>query len=206
MFANMAAALMKHEQIKTTLPKAKELRPIVEKLITLGKRGDLHAPAGTSRRPATRRDAKPSCSTTIWPTAYDGPSRRLHRVLKAGFRYGDNGADGDHRVHRPGRRRQGPGQWSGAGHDRGRGRGRSLGGRGSDDVWIWASRPALSKTWIDDRAFGVAGEGKHAGRFLHAVILAPGAAASGPSGPKSVAERRCRRRGADRPFFAPAGA
>ncbi|MBN8964358.1 MAG: 50S ribosomal protein L17, partial [Rhizobiales bacterium] len=43
MFANMAAALIKHEQITTTLPKAKELRPVVEKLITLGKRGDLHA-------------------------------------------------------------------------------------------------------------------------------------------------------------------
>ena len=53
MFANMCAALIKHEQIITTLPKAKELRPVVEKLVTLGKRGDLHA-----RRQAIARDPR----------------------------------------------------------------------------------------------------------------------------------------------------
>ena len=59
MFANMAAALVKHEQIKTTLPKAKELRPFVEKLVTLGKRGDLHARRqiiAKSPSPQMRRD------------------------------------------------------------------------------------------------------------------------------------------------------
>lgn len=88
MFANMAAALIKHEQIVTTLPKAKDLRPIVEKLVTLGKRGDLHA-----RRQAISevRDA------TIVKKLFDvlGPRYKERqggytRVLKAGFRYGDN--------------------------------------------------------------------------------------------------------------------
>jgi ribosomal protein L17 len=63
LFANMAGSLIEHEQIKTTLPKAKELRPIVEKLITLAKRGDLHA-----RRQAARSSSRmrmwPSCSTS----------------------------------------------------------------------------------------------------------------------------------------------
>jgi large subunit ribosomal protein L17 len=88
MFANMAVALLKHEQIKTTLPKAKDLRPIVEKLITLGKRGDLHA-----RRLAwnvLRDDA-------VTQKLFDGLAKRYEvraggyiRVLKAGFRHGDS--------------------------------------------------------------------------------------------------------------------
>ena len=64
MFANMAAALVKHEQIKTTLPKAKELRPFVEKLVTLGKRGVMHAAFGAAQfnhRPRRRaHDAAPA--------------------------------------------------------------------------------------------------------------------------------------------------
>ncbi len=89
MFANMSAALIKHEQIKTTLPKAKELRPIVEKLITLGKRGDLHA-----RRQAL---AKIGGDTVMVAKLFDVLGARYKdrqggytRVLKAGFRYGDN--------------------------------------------------------------------------------------------------------------------
>ena len=87
MFANMAASLIKHEQIKTTLPKAKDLRPFVERLITLGKRGDLHA-----RRQALSvlRDTK------ITAKLFDELAERYKdrrggytRVLKAGFRYGD---------------------------------------------------------------------------------------------------------------------
>ena len=87
MFANMAVALIKHEQIKTTLPKAKDLRPFVERLITLGKRGDLHA-----RRQALSvlRD------TTITAKLFDELAERYKdrqggytRVLKAGYRYGD---------------------------------------------------------------------------------------------------------------------
>jgi large subunit ribosomal protein L17 len=76
MFANMAVALIKHEQIKTTLPKAKDLRRVVERLITLGKRGDLHA-----RRQALSvlRDRN------ITAKLFSGYTR----VLKAGFRYGD---------------------------------------------------------------------------------------------------------------------
>jgi large subunit ribosomal protein L17 len=88
MFANMAAALVKHEQIKTTLPKAKELRPFVEKLVTLGKRGDLHA-----RRQiiAKTRDEKTAAKLidTLAPR-YEGRPGGYIRVLKAGFRQGDN--------------------------------------------------------------------------------------------------------------------
>jgi large subunit ribosomal protein L17 len=88
MFANMAVALVKHEQIKTTLPKAKELRPLVEKLVTLGKRGDLHA-----RRLliAKTRDARTAAKLidTLAPRYEDRAGGYL-RVLKAGFRSGDN--------------------------------------------------------------------------------------------------------------------
>ena len=90
MFANMAAALIKHEQIKTTLPKAKDLRPVVEKLITLGKRGDLHA-----RRQvlAVLRDTG-LAAKLFGPLAERYASRAggYTRVLKAGFRYGDQAA------------------------------------------------------------------------------------------------------------------
>ena len=68
MFANMAAALIKHEQIKTTLPKAKELRRVVDKLITLGKRGDLHARRQALRRAARRRHGGQAVRRR-WPSA-----------------------------------------------------------------------------------------------------------------------------------------
>lgn len=88
MFANMSASLIKHEQIVTTLPKAKELRPIVEKLVTLAKRGDLHA-----RRQAIAqiRDVQQvgKLFATLGPR-YQGRNGGYTRVLKAGFRYGDN--------------------------------------------------------------------------------------------------------------------
>jgi large subunit ribosomal protein L17 len=88
MFANMAAALIKHEQIVTTLPKAKELRPFVEKLVTLAKRGDLHA-----RRIAISRvrdvDQVGKLFAAIGPR-YKERNGGYIRVLKAGFRYGDN--------------------------------------------------------------------------------------------------------------------
>ena len=88
MFANMAAALIKHEQIVTTLPKAKDLRPVVEKLITLGKRGDLHA-----RRQAIAqiRDVAmvKKLFEVIGPRYKDRKGGYL-RVMKAGFRYGDS--------------------------------------------------------------------------------------------------------------------
>ena len=90
MFANMAVALLKHEQIKTTLPKAKDLRPIVEKLITLGKRGGLHA-----RRQAwsvLRDDAVTSKLFDGLATRYKDRKGGYCRVLKAGFRYGDAAA------------------------------------------------------------------------------------------------------------------
>ena len=87
LFASLAQALLKHEQIKTTLPKAKDLRPIAEKLITLGKRGDLHA-----RRQAYAflRDDKVVAKlfATIGPR-YKERNGGYCRVLKAGFRYGD---------------------------------------------------------------------------------------------------------------------
>ncbi len=90
MFANMSASLIKHEQIVTTLPKAKELRPIVEKLVTLAKRGDLHA-----RRQAISQvrdvDQVGKLFATLGPR-YQSRAGGYIRVLKAGFRYGDNAA------------------------------------------------------------------------------------------------------------------
>jgi len=88
MFANMAAALVKHEQIKTTLPKAKELRPFVEKLVTLGKRGDLHA-----RRQIIAKTRDETTAAKLIDTLaprYEGRPGGYIRVLKAGFRQGDN--------------------------------------------------------------------------------------------------------------------
>jgi large subunit ribosomal protein L17 len=88
MFANMSAALIKHEQIVTTLPKAKELRPIVEKLITLGKRGDLHA-----RRQAisqVRDEAQVQKLFGVLGPRYKDRMGGYIRILKAGYRYGDN--------------------------------------------------------------------------------------------------------------------
>jgi len=87
MFRNMAVALIKHEQITTTLPKAKELRPVVEKLITLGKRGGLHA-----RRQAyaqLRDDVIVAKLFNSLATRYRSRSGGYARVLKAGMRYGD---------------------------------------------------------------------------------------------------------------------
>lgn len=88
MFANMAAALIKHEQIVTTLPKAKELRAVVDRLITLGKRGDLHA-----RRQAISRVRDKAMAAklfeTLGPRYKDRPGGYT-RVMRAGFRFGDN--------------------------------------------------------------------------------------------------------------------
>jgi large subunit ribosomal protein L17 len=87
MFANMAAALIKHEQIITTLPKAKDLRPVVEKLVTLGKRGDLHA-----RRQAiaqVRDIAMVKKLFEVIGPRYKSRNGGYTRVLKAGYRYGD---------------------------------------------------------------------------------------------------------------------
>jgi len=88
MFANMAAALIKHEQIKTTLPKAKELRPIVEKLVTLSRKNDLHA-----RRQAistVRDEAQVKKLFDVLGPRYAARPGGYTRVLRAGFRYGDN--------------------------------------------------------------------------------------------------------------------
>lgn len=88
MFANMAAALIKHEQIVTTLPKAKELRPVVEKLVTLGKRGDLHA-----RRQAVAQLRDVAMAKKLFDVLgprYKERNGGYTRVLKAGFRYGDS--------------------------------------------------------------------------------------------------------------------
>ena len=88
MFANMSAALIKHEQIVTTLPKAKDLRPVVEKLITLGKRGDLHA---RRQAIAQMRDlAMVKKLFEVLGPRYKDRHGGYTRVLKAGFRYGDN--------------------------------------------------------------------------------------------------------------------
>ena len=87
LFANQAGALIKHEQISTTLPKAKELRPIVEKLITLGKRGDLHA----RRQALAFLHDKDQVTKLFDALAKRYASRKggYTRIMKAGFRYGD---------------------------------------------------------------------------------------------------------------------
>ncbi len=87
MLANMAVSLITHEQIKTTLPKAKELKPYMDKLITLGKRGDLHA-----RRQALAKLPDQAAVQKLFDTLADRYAERAGgytRVLKAGFRYGD---------------------------------------------------------------------------------------------------------------------
>jgi large subunit ribosomal protein L17 len=92
MLANLCQALIKHEQIVTTLPKAKDLRPVVEKLVTLSKRGDLHA-----RRQAIaqiRDTALVNKLFAVLGPRYKDRHGGYTRVLKAGFRYGDNAAMG----------------------------------------------------------------------------------------------------------------
>jgi large subunit ribosomal protein L17 len=92
MFANMCQALIKHEQIVTTLPKAKDLRPIVERLVTLGKRGDLHA-----RRQAIAQIKDADLVNKLFAVLaprYKDRAGGYTRVLKTGFRYGDNAATG----------------------------------------------------------------------------------------------------------------
>lgn len=88
MLANMAASLIKHEQIVTTLPKAKALRPVVEKLVTLAKRGDLHARRLVISRLRDETQAK-KLFDTLGPR-YKARAGGYTRILKAGFRYGDN--------------------------------------------------------------------------------------------------------------------
>ncbi len=88
MFANMAASLIEHEQIVTTLPKAKEMKPFMDKLITLAKRGDLHA-----RRQAVskvRDEAAVQKLFEVFGERYKDRNGGYTRVLKAGFRHGDN--------------------------------------------------------------------------------------------------------------------
>lgn len=88
MFANMCQNLIKHEQIMTTLPKAKDLRPVVEKLVTLGKRGDLHA-----RRQAIAQIKDVALVAKLFAVLgprYKDRAGGYTRIMKAGFRYGDN--------------------------------------------------------------------------------------------------------------------
>ena len=88
MFENLAASLLKHEQIRTTLPKAKDLRPIVERLITLGKRGGLHA-----RRQAIAKLGDRALADKLLTTLakrYAARAGGYTRIVKAGFRYGDD--------------------------------------------------------------------------------------------------------------------
>ncbi|WP_308916850.1 50S ribosomal protein L17 [Jannaschia sp. LMIT008] len=87
LFKNMSASLVEHEQIKTTLPKAKELRPIVEKMVTLAKRGDLHARRLLASR--LHDDAAVAKLMDVIGPRYADRNGGYVRVLKAGFRYGD---------------------------------------------------------------------------------------------------------------------
>jgi large subunit ribosomal protein L17 len=90
MFKNMAASLVEHEQIVTTLPKAKEIRPIVERLVTLGKRGDLHARRQLISQVGSAELAG-KLIATIAPR-YANRNGGYLRIMKAGFRHGDNAA------------------------------------------------------------------------------------------------------------------
>ena len=88
MFKNLASSLIKYEQIVTTLPKAKDLRPIIEKMITIGKKGTLHA-----RRPLLSklpRNANIDKLITDFPNRYKGRAGGYTRIIKKGFRYGDS--------------------------------------------------------------------------------------------------------------------
>ena len=88
MLANLAVSLIEHEQIVTTLPKAKDLRPIVEKLVTLGKRGDLHA-----RRNVIAQIGNEGVVRRLFDTIaprYATRNGGYLRIMKAGFRRGDN--------------------------------------------------------------------------------------------------------------------
>lgn len=87
MFANMAGSLIEHEQIRTTLPKAKELRRVADRLITLAKRGDLHARRLAASR--LKQDGHVSKLFDVLGPRYSDRSGGYTRVLKAGFRYGD---------------------------------------------------------------------------------------------------------------------
>ncbi len=87
LFANMAGSLFEHEQIKTTLPKAKELRRIAEKLVTLAKRGDIHARRQAAAR--LKQDAHVAKLFDVLGPRYAARQGGYVRVLKAGFRYGD---------------------------------------------------------------------------------------------------------------------
>ncbi|MGG7564948.1 50S ribosomal protein L17 [Rhodovulum sp. DZ06] len=87
MFANMACSLIEHEQIKTTLPKAKEMKRIIDKMITLGKKGDLHSRRNAMSR--LKQDAAVKKLFEVLGPRYAERSGGYCRVLKAGFRYGD---------------------------------------------------------------------------------------------------------------------
>ncbi len=87
LFANMSGSLIEHEQIKTTLPKAKELRPVVEKLITLAKRGDLHARRQASAQ--LKEERLVARLFDILGPRYKERQGGYVRILKAGFRFGD---------------------------------------------------------------------------------------------------------------------
>ena len=118
LFRNMAAALIKHEQITTTTAKAKELRPYVEKLITLAKHGGL-----SNRRLAQSRlmdDAQLDKLFDVLGAALCEPQRRLHPRHQGRHPRFRRGADRHHRVRRPRRLRQGPGQRPGDGRGRAR--------------------------------------------------------------------------------------
>ena len=102
MFANMAGSLIEHEQIKTTLPKAKELKRIVEKLVTLGKRGDLHA----RRQAAARLKQDIHVTKCNWATVHRAAGR-LCQGFEGRISLWRHGPDGHYRVRRPRRRCQG---------------------------------------------------------------------------------------------------
>ena len=209
MFANMASSLIEHEQIKTTLPKAKELKRIVDKLITLGKRGDLHArrlaAAELKQDAAVRqalRDARP---------ALQGAPGRLHPRAEGRLPLRRRGADGDHRAGRPrrgrqGRRRQGPRRRRGGGRaprpERGATGGRRLGAsawRACGDTAVIALEPhgrSLRSARPSEPAAPPVRGAAAAGRSPAPAAARRGGGAGAPARPRRSARPDARGRGA----------
>jgi large subunit ribosomal protein L17 len=150
MFANLAAALIKHEQIITTLPKAKDLRPVVEKLVTLGKRGDLHARRQAMAKIGDEQVVKKLIE--VLGPRYKERQGGYTRILKAGYRYGDGTRRGD-RVRRSRCRCEGPGFGADA-KDRSRRDSRGLSGRYRRDPgrreapFSFAQSPVSMLSWV----------------------------------------------------------
>ena len=175
MFANMSGSLIEHEQIKTTLPKAKDLKRVVDKLITLGKRGDLHArrqaaaaaQAGRARRQALRGPRAP----------LQGTQRRLCPRSESGIPLWRHGADGDRRTRRPRPERQGRGRPRAARGRRGCGRRRGVSPNQDQFRGLAATPAPFAFRWNSPAACNVDSASKSRSAFASVSGFARGSGA-----------------------------